>query len=409
MDDREHHPGGRGRVGSRLVYLDNHATTRCDPLVVEAMLPYFSEIYGNAGSRTHSFGLEAGAAVEHARAQIARWIGASPKEIVLTSGATEADNLAILGVVAGSRKRHVVTVATEHRAVLDACAAVTRAGGTVDLVPVGSDGLVDPADVAKAIRPDTALVSVMAVNNEIGVIQALAEIGAVCRERGVWLHTDAAQAGAAVPIDVATLPVDMLSLSAHKVYGPKGIGALWVRRGRPRIPLEAQIHGGGQERGFRSGTLPVPLVVGFGKAADLAREGLAADEPARLAGLRDRLLEGLRAGIADLTVNGSLAHRHPGNLNVSLAGVEAQALMMSARDVAVSSGSACSSATLEPSHVLRALGVPPGLAHSSLRFGVGRFTTEAEIDYVVDRLVAAAAHLRALGPRWELPGDAGTE
>jgi cysteine desulfurase len=378
------------------IYLDNHATTRCDPAVLEAMWPWFAEKYGNPASRTHRFGLEANAAVEHARGEVAALIGASPKEIVFTSGATEADNLAILGLARARPDRpHLVTGATEHPAVLDAMSALEREGRTVTRLGVDGDGRVEPDQVRRAIRPDTALVSLMAVNNEIGAIHPLAEVGAICRAAGVPLHVDAAQAGAAVPLDVAAIQADLVSLSAHKMYGPKGIGALWVRRGRPRLVLEPLQYGGGHERGLRSGTLPTPLVVGFGVAARLAKEGLALGEPARVGALRDRLWAGLQA-ISSVHLNGGLAHRVPTNLNVSIEGVESQALLASLRDVALSSGSACSSATLEPSHVLRAIGVPPALANGSVRFGLGRFTTAEEIDYVIARVSETVPRLRAL-------------
>ncbi len=377
-----------------MIYLDNHATTRCDPAVLDAMWPWFAERYGNAASRSHRLGVEARAAVEGARGQLAGWLGASPKEIVFTSGATESDNLAILGAVrASERGRHVVTLATEHKAVLDPAARVDAT-----MLGVGSDGLVDPADVVAALRPDTVLVSVMLVNNEIGVIQPVAEIAAACRERGVLVHCDAAQAGF-VPVDVGALGVDLLSISGHKIHGPKGIGALYVRRGRPRVRLEPLLYGGGHERGLRSGTLPVPLIVGLGEAAarlDPAGEG------ERVRALRDALLDGLRANIDGLVVNGSLAQRTPNNLNVSIPGVEAEALLMGLRDsVALSTGSACSSETLEPSHVLRALGLDRDLAHASVRFGLSRFTTMDEIARAVALVSAKVAELRAMGDLYE--------
>jgi cysteine desulfurase len=386
------------------VYLDNHSTTRCDPAVVAEMVPFFSEVYGNAASRSHRFGLDARAATEKARTQVATWLGASPKEVVFTSGATESDNLAILGAARSRRaeegRDHVVTVATEHPAVLDACAALGREGFTVTVLPVDRRGLVDPDDVAKALRPSTALVSVMLVNNEIGVLQPVAEIGRRCAASGVWLHCDAAQA-TYVPVDFATLPVDLLSVSAHKVYGPKGVGALIVRRRRPRISLVPVLYGGGHERGLRSGTLPVPLIVGFGAAAEL----LGGDEPARIGALRDRLWEGLRAGIDGIVVNGG-GERAPNNLNVSIDGVEAAALLMALRDVvALSTGSACSSETLAPSHVLQALGIGPDQAQRSVRFGIGRFNTEAEIDRVVAATVEAVGRLRGFSGWYEPDGE----
>jgi cysteine desulfurase len=385
-----------------MLYLDHHATTPCDPAVLEAMWPWFAEKFGNPASRTHRYGLEANAAVEHARGEVAQLVGASPKEIVFTSGATEADNLAILGIArARPDRRHLVTGATEHPAVLDAMAALEAEGRVVTRLPVGADGRVSPDDVRRALRADTALVSLMAVNNEIGAIHPLREVGAICREAGVPLHVDAAQAGSLVPIDAGAIGADLISLSAHKMYGPKGIGALYVRRGRPRITLVPLQYGGGHERGLRSGTLPTPLIVGFGVAARLAREGLAAGEPARIAALRDRLYAGILAGLDGVHLNGGATHRAANNLSLAFDGVEAQALMASMRDVAVSSGSACSSATLEPSHVLRAIGVAPERAHGSVRFGLGRFTTEAEIDYGISRVVEAVGRLRALsGGGW---------
>ncbi|MEZ4241907.1 MAG: cysteine desulfurase family protein [Myxococcota bacterium] len=380
------------------VYLDNHATTRCDPAVVEAMAPYWSERFANPASRSHGPGAEARAAVEAARSAVAGWIGASPKELVFTSGATESDNLALLGAARARRaaegRDHVVTLATEHPAVLDCVAALGRQGHAVTVLPVGADGLVDPDDVAAALRPTTAVVSVMLVNNEIGVMQPVAAIAERCRARGVWVHCDAAQA-ASVPVDVEALGVDLLSLSAHKLYGPKGIGALYVRRTRPRIVLEPLQYGGGHERGLRSGTLPTPLAVGFGRAAEL----LVAERPAafaRLAALRDRLWDGLRAELDGLTLVGAAAPRAPCNLNVVVEGVEAAALLMAVRrTVSLSTGSACASEQAAPSHVLRALGLGDA-AQQAIRVGVGRFTTEAEIDRALAALVAAVRDLRRL-------------
>ncbi len=379
------------------IYLDNHATTRCDPAVLDAMWPWFAERYGNPASRTHRFGLEANAAVEVARAEVAALVGGNPKEIVFTSGATEADNLAILGLArVRTDRRHFVTGATEHPAVLDPLASLERAGWTVTRLPVDADGRIDPAELRRNLRPDTALVSLMAVNNEIGAIHPLAEIGAICREASVPFHIDAAQAGSVLRLDANQVKADLISLSAHKMYGPKGIGALWVRRGRPRIALEPLQYGGGHERGMRSGTLPTPLIVGFGAAARLAREGFERGEPARIAALRDRLWAGIQAGVPGVSLNGGVAHRAANNLNISIVNVESQALIASLRDVALSSGSACSSATLEPSHVLRAIGLAPERAQGSVRFGLGRFTTEEEIDYVIARVVEAVHRLRAL-------------
>jgi cysteine desulfurase len=388
-------------MDERPIYLDNHATTRCDPEVVDAMVPYFGERFGNASSRTHVYGTDARAATEHARAQVAALIGASPKEIVFTSGATEADNLAILGAARARRsagRSHVVTVATEHPAVLDPVAALGRQGFETTVLPVGPDGLVDPDEVARALRPTTAIVSVMAVNNEIGVVQPLAEIGALCRERGVWFHTDAAQS-TYLPLDVEQLPVDLLSLSAHKLYGPQGVGALYVRRTRPRIELEPLQYGGGHERGLRSGTLPVPLIVGFGAAAEKLVQRRPTEIP-RVRALRDRLWAGLKDHGARL--NGHSERRAPNNLNLSFDGVEAAALILAVRRVvALSTGSACSSETLAPSHVLKALGVEDDLAQRSVRIGLGRYTNEAQIEQVLSALVDAVTTLRRYAGLYE--------
>jgi cysteine desulfurase len=379
------------------IYLDNLATTRCDPEVVDGMIPYFVEHYGNAASRSHRFGADARSATEEARARIASLIGASPKEIVFTSGATEANNLAILGVARHARatvaKDHVITWATEHPAVLDPVAALGRQGFEVTVLPVGSDGRVDLGALEHALRPATALVSVMAVNNEIGVTQPLDAIAAMCRSRGVLTHCDAAQA-TYYPIDTRTLPVDLLSLSAHKMYGPKGIGALYVRRSRPRVELEPLVYGGGHERGMRSGTLPVPSIVGMGLAAQkLART--RDEELPRVAALRDRLWSALASELDGVEINGDPVRRAPNNLNLSFEGVEAAALLIAVRDVvALSTGSACSSEALSPSHVLTALGGDPTVAQRSVRFGVGRFTTKAEIDRVAAAVVEAVRSLR---------------
>ena len=375
------------------IYLDNHATTRCDPRVVEAMLPFFTEEYGNAASRSHGFGYRAKRAVEDARASIARHLGCSPKEVLFTSGATESNNLAILGCVRahGASGSHVVTVATEHKAVLDPVHQLEREGASVTVLTVGEDGLVSAEQVAGAIRSDTVLVSVMAVNNEIGVQHPLEAIGEVCRERGVAFHCDAAQA-AYRPIDVRAASIDLLSLSAHKIYGPKGIGALFVRRGRPRLSLEPLMHGGGHERGLRSGTLPVPSIIGLGRAVSLLGDPA---ERERVTALRDTLLAAL-ASLPGVTVNGSMDHRAPNNLNVSFSGIEAEALLLALKGVAVSTGSACTSATIEPSHVLRALGLSDDRAHGALRFGLGRFTTAEEITDVSRRIVEKVDMLRAL-------------
>lgn len=383
---------------SNGIYMDNHATTPCDPRVVAAMAPYWTERPGNASS-SHRAGQVAHAAVEAARRQVAALVDASPKEIVFTSGATEALNLAIKGVYGAAGERdHIVTLATEHSAVLDSCAALERQGARVTYVPVEASGLVAPGRIAEALDERTALVAVMAANNEIGTLQPLAQIAAVCRDAGgIPFLSDAAQAAGKVPLEPGP---DLLALSAHKLYGPKGVGCLVVRRRRPAVRLRAQQHGGGHERALRSGTLAVPLIVGFGEACALARAELEA-EGLRVAGLRDRLLAGLRAGIEELTVNGTLDRRLPNNLNVSVACVEGEALLMGLDDIAVSSGAACSSRTLESSHVLRAIGVPDALAWSALRFGLGRFTTVAEVDQVATRVVETVARLRSVHPLWQ--------
>lgn len=383
----------------RPVYLDHHATTPVDPRVVEAMLPYFTEHFGNAASKQHAFGWKADEAVERARQQVGRLIGAKAKEMVFTSGATEANTLAIRGAVAARRDRgvHVVTVATEHKAVLDVCACLERDGCDITVLPVERDGRVDVTRFTESLRDDTVLASVMTANNEIGVLQPLRELAAACRARGVWLHTDAVQAAGHVPFDVEALGVDLASLSAHKMYGPKGVGALYVRRS-PRVTLDPQVVGGGQEHGLRAGTLNVPGIVGFGAAAAVARDGMAAEAP-RVAALRDRLLSGLTRGLDGVTVNGSMAARLPHNLHVSVAGVDAEALMTSlADDVAVSSGSACASGSRELSHVMRALGADPFAAWGSVRFGLGRSTTAEIVDIAIERVVDAVSRLRVMSP-----------
>jgi cysteine desulfurase len=388
------------------IYLDNHATTRCDPRALEAMLPYFSDIYGNAASRHHSYGAQAADAVEMAREQIAELIGASPKEIIFTSGATESDNLAIKGAAALLRRHgdHLITCQTEHHAVLDVGKRLQREGWNVTFLPVDDQGRITPVQVAAAFTPKTVLVSLMLANNEIGVVHPLAEIGRLCKERGILLHTDAAQAVGKIPVDVETLRVDLLSLSAHKIYGPKGVGALYVRRRDPAVRLEPLFDGGGHERGFRPGTLPVPLIVSFGAACALARAEMPA-ESARVRRLRDRLLDGLKTNIPDTVLNGpSLDERDrlPGNLNVSFPHVHGEALLMALNSLAVSSGSACTSASVEPSYVLRALGIPDDLAHASLRFGIGRYNTEEEIDFAIAEVAAAVHKLRAISPSFQL-------
>ena len=383
------------------IYLDYHATTPVDPRVVEAMTPYFTEHFGNAASRHHPFGWAARDAVEAARRQVARLIGADPREICFTSGATESNNLALKGAAAAATGRplHIVTAATEHPAVLDPCRRLAAGGARVTEVEPGPDGIVSPDAIERALTADTVLVSVMLANNEIGVLQPVAEIGALARARGIFLHSDAAQAAGRVPVDVEALGVDLLSLTAHKLYGPKGVGALYVRRRRPRVPLAPLTDGGGHERGLRSGTLNVPGIVGFGAAAEICRGGAVA-EAARIGGLRDRLLAALGERLEGVTVNGSLEHRLPHNLNVSFAGIEGESLLVGLDDVAVSSGAACSSASpsLEPSHVLRAIGTSRELARASLRFGLGRWTTAEEIDYAAGKVIGLVTRLRQLAP-----------
>jgi cysteine desulfurase len=377
------------------VYLDNHSTTKVDPRVVEAMLPFFTETYGNAASRSHAFGWAAEASVDAARAQVGALIGASAAEIVFTSGATESNNLALKGVAElhGSRGRHIVTSAIEHKAVLDSCHHLERQGFSVTVVAPEDNGIVNPEAVERAITADTILVSVMLVNNEMGAIQPIEAIGRVARERKVLFHCDAVQGIGRTPFDVERMHVDLASISAHKIYGPKGIGALFVRRARPRVQLIAQIDGGGHERALRSGTLNVPAIVGFGRACEImASEGEG--ETARIRGLRERLFSRLDAELDGVFLNGDAERRHAGNLNVSFAGVRSDALMGALRDVAVSSGSACTSASLEPSYVLRAMGIDEERAAASIRFGVGRFNTEAEIDFAAGRVVDEVKKLR---------------
>jgi len=388
------------------IYLDYAATTPTDPRVVDAMLPYFTTIFGNAASRTHVFGWQAEEAVEAARREVAAVINADPKEITWTSGATEGNNLAIKGAVeflAESGKKHVITVTTEHKAVLDTCKHLERHGVEVTYLPVDHEGLISAAQVEAAIRPDTAICSVMFANNETGVIQPIAEIGAVCRKHGVLFHTDAVQAFGKVPVDVDAHNIDLLSMSAHKIYGPKGVGALYVRRRRPRVRLAPQIHGGGHERGNRSGTLNVTGIVGFGYAAKLARESMV-EESARILALREQLRTRLMQ-IPHASLNGSLAHRLPGILNISFAYVEGESLLMGLKGIAVSSGSACTSASLEPSYVLKAMGRSDELAHSSLRITVGRFTTAEEVDYIAGTIEREVARLREMSPLWEMVQD----
>ena len=383
------------------IYLDYSATTPVDPRVAERMIPYLVEKFGNPASRSHSFGWEAEAAVEEAREEVARLVHADPKEIVWTSGATESNNLALKGAAQfySGKGKHLVTVKTEHKAVLDTCRELERQGFAVTYLDVQENGLVDLEAFSAALRPDTIIASVMFVNNEIGVIQPIAEMGEICRSRGILLHVDAAQATGKVAIDLDSLKVDLMSFSAHKTYGPKGVGALYVRR-KPRVRLNAQMHGGGHERGFRSGTLPTHQIVGMGEAFRLARLEMGAENE-RIRMLRDRLLRGL-SDIDEVYVNGDMDHRVPHNLNLSFAYVEGESLLMAIKDLAVSSGSACTSASLEPSYVLRPLGRNDELAHSSIRFTLGRFTTEEEVDHAIRLLHDKISRLRELSPLWEM-------
>jgi cysteine desulfurase len=378
-----------------MIYLDNHATTPVDPQVVTAMLPYFTEHFGNAASRNHAFGWAAEEAVEIARQQVAAVLNANPKEIVFTSGATESINLALKGVAGmyADKGRHVVTVATEHKATLDTCQALAARGVEVTVLGVDRFGQVDPDAVQAALRPDTVLLSVMHANNEIGTIHDIAALGALAKAAGVLFHVDAAQTVGKLPIDVQAMGIDLLSLSGHKVYAPKGVGALYVRRKAPRVRLEPQMHGGGQERGMRAGTLNVPSIVGLGKACEIAQRTMA-EETDRLSALRDRLYRGLSERVAGVTLNGHPTRRLPGNLHVSLEAVEGESLMMSLKTIAVSSGSACTSASLEPSHVLTAIGLSNEMAHTSIRFGIGRFNTEADIDAAISAVATQVERLR---------------
>jgi cysteine desulfurase len=386
------------------VYMDNHATTPVDPRVLEAMLPFFREEFGNAASRSHAFGWSAEKAVEEAREQVGALIGASGKEIVWTSGATESNNLALKGAADFYKDRgnHIVTAQTEHKAVLDTCKRLEKDGFEVTYLPVAQDGRVDPGRVAEAMTDRTILVSIMLANNEIGTINPIDEIGAVVKAKGnaVLFHVDAVQGVGKIPFDVSASRADLVALSAHKMYGPKGVGALYVRR-KPRVRLTPLIDGGGHERGMRSGTLNVPGIVGMGKAAELARAEMP-QESARLLTLRERLRKGIQARVSHTFVNGSLEHRLPGSLNISFAYIEGEAMLMGLKDVAVSSGSACTSASLEPSYVLRALGVEEEMAHTSIRFGLGRFNTEEEVDFVVDLVASKVEKLREMSPLWEM-------
>jgi cysteine desulfurase len=388
------------------IYMDDHATTPMDPRVLDAMLPYFTAKFGNAASRNHSFGWEAEQAVEHARGQIAKLIGATEKEIVFTSGATESNNLALKGIAEVYRERgdQVITQVTEHKSVLDTCQRLQKNGYRVTYLPVKADGLIDLEGLKRAIDEQTILVSIMFANNEIGVIQPVAEIGKICHERNVIFHTDAVQAVGKIPVDVQAMNVDCLSLTGHKIYGPKGCGALYVRRRNPRVQISAQIDGGGHERGMRSGTLNVPGIVGLGAACEIARNEMA-EEGERLGKLRDKLKNNLETELDHVHVNGSMEHRLPANLNMSFLYVEGEALLLGIDDVAVSSGSACTSASLEPSYVLKALGLGDDWAHSSIRFGLGRFNTEAEVDYVSDKVIDVVRKLREFSPSYEMVNE----
>jgi cysteine desulfurase len=383
--------------------MDTHATTPVDPRVLEAMMPYFTTNFGNAASRNHQFGWVAEEGVERGRDQVAKLIGATAKEIVFTSGATESDNLAIKGVAEMYREKgnHIITQVTEHKAVLDTCKRLEKYGYRVTYLPVQKDGRIDLEDLKRAIDDKTILVTIMAANNEIGVLQPIREIGKICREKGVLFHTDAVQAVGKVPFDVNKDNVDLASISAHKVYGPKGVGALYVRRKNPRVQLSAVIDGGGHERGMRSGTLNVPGIVGLGAACEIAMKEMP-EESKKLQALRDRLKDKIVNNLDEVFINGSWEHRLPQSLNISFAYVEGESLLMGVNDIAVSSGSACTSATLEPSYVLKALGTGDDLAHSSIRFGIGRFNTQAEVDYVGDRVVETVKRLRELSPLYEM-------
>ena len=385
------------------IYLDNHSTTPCDPRVLEMMLPFFTEKFGNAASRNHSFGWEAEEAVDIARKQIAHLIHADAKEIIFTSGATESDNLALQGVVEMYREKgnHIITSSTEHRAVIDTAKYLEKKGIKVTFLPVDKAGMVSPDDVRNAITDQTILISIMMANNEIGTINPVAAIGKVAKEKGVLFHCDATQGVGKIPVNVQEMGIDLMSFTAHKIYGPKGVGALYVRRKAPRVRLEAMMYGGGHERGMRSGTLAVPLIVGFGKACELCEQEMST-ESVRMAKMRDRLQEGIMKGMDEVYLNGHPTERLPNNLNISFAYVEGEALLMGVKEIALSSGSACTSATLEPSYVLRALGVGSDLAHSSIRFGLGRFNTDEEVEYTIDRMIKAVTHLREMSPLYEM-------
>ncbi|MDT7042168.1 IscS subfamily cysteine desulfurase [Candidatus Nitronereus thalassa] len=385
------------------IYMDNNSTTRCDPRVVEAMVPFFTEKYGNAASRNHSFGWDAEEGVDHARKQIAKVINSDSKEIVFTSGATESNNLALKGVAEMYKEKgdHIITSSTEHRAVIDTAKALEKKGFKVTYLPVDKAGMINPEDVRNAITDKTILISIMFANNEIGTIHPVKEIGKIAKEKGVLFHCDATQAVGKIPVDVQETGIDLMSFTGHKIYGPKGIGALYVRRKAPRVRIVPLIDGGGHERGMRSGTLPVPLIVGFGRAIELCSQEME-EETIRIKALRDRLQDGIMSAMEEVYLNGHPTERLPGNLNISFAYVEGEALLMGVKEIALSSGSACTSATLEPSYVLRALGVGSDLAHSSIRFGLGRFTTAEEVEYTIDRMLKAVNHLREMSPLYEM-------
>ncbi|XP_034440483.1 cysteine desulfurase, mitochondrial [Hippoglossus hippoglossus] len=386
----------------RPLYMDFQATTPMDPRVLDAMLPYQVNYYGNPHSRTHAYGWESESAMEVARKQVADLIGADPREIIFTSGATESNNMAIKGVARfyQAKKRHVITTQTEHKCVLDSCRVLESEGFSISYLPVKQNGLLDLELLEATIRPDTCLVSVMTVNNEIGVQQPIKEIGQICRSKGVFLHTDAAQAVGKIPMDVTDWKIDLLSISGHKIYGPKGVGALYVRR-RPRVRMEPLQNGGGQERGLRSGTVPTPLAVGLGAACSIAQQEMEYDHH-RVSMLANRLVQKIQAATPDVTMNGDSVQRYPGCVNLSFAYVEGESLLMALKDIALSSGSACTSASLEPSYVLRAIGADEDLAHSSIRFGIGRFTTEEEVDYTAEKCIQQVSRLREMSPLWEM-------
>lgn len=386
------------------IFLDNHSTTPMDPRVLDTMLPYFCEKFGNAASRNHAFGWEAEEAVENARKQIAKLVHADPKEIVFTSGATESDNLALKGVLEMYHEKgdHIITSSTEHRAVLDTAKTLeAKRGAKVTYLPVDKNGMVSPDDVKNAITDKTILISIMLANNEIGTINPIKEIGKIAKEKGILFHCDATQGVGKIPVNVQEMGIDLMSFTSHKIYGPKGVGALYVRKKAPRVRIAPQMDGGGHERGMRSGTLPVPLIVGFGKACELCEQEMPTEAP-RLAAMRDRLQAGIMNAMEEVYLNGHSTQRLPHNLNISFAYVEGESMLMGLKEIALSSGSACTSATLEPSYVLRALGVGSDLAHSSIRFGVGRFNNNDEIDYTIKRIIEVVTKLREMSPLYEM-------